>query len=90
MDYKIVYTNSAAADIDKLEGETAKRIIEKLGFFVKSKDPVLYAKKLKGFNMDTYRFRIGDYRVIFRLDKESRALIVLVVLRVLHRKSAYK
>ena len=89
MDYKISYTDSAASDLDNLAHVNAKRIVGKLDFFLKSGDPLSYAKKLKGIKIDTYRFRIGDYRVLFRLDKERHTLVVLVVLRIVHRKSAY-
>jgi len=43
-----------------------------------------------GFETDTYRFRVGDYRVVFRLDPQNQQLVVLVVLRVRHRKEVYK
>ena len=89
MDYKILYTKSAASDINKLEELTAKRIVGKLDFFIKSGDPLSYAKKLKSLKKETYRFRVGDYRILFRLDKEQRKIVILVVLRIVHRKSVY-
>ncbi|MBN1495012.1 type II toxin-antitoxin system RelE/ParE family toxin [Candidatus Peregrinibacteria bacterium] len=89
MDYKITYTNSADNDLAKLEKDLAKRIITKLNFFLQSKNPLEYAKKLKGLKLDTYRYRIGDYRVIFRLNKENNTIVILVILRILHRKSVY-
>jgi mRNA interferase RelE/StbE len=42
-------------------------------------------KKLKG--RDAYRIRVGDYRVIYEIHDD--VLIVLVV-RVAHRREAYK
>ncbi|WP_456486560.1 type II toxin-antitoxin system RelE family toxin [Candidatus Alkanophaga liquidiphilum] len=33
----------------------------------------------------TYRFRIGDYRIIFDIDDDN-----MVILRIGHRKSIYK
>lgn len=35
--------------------------------------------------MGAYRFRIGDYRIIFNIEGEN-----IVILRVGHRKSIYK
>lgn len=90
MDYKLVYTRSAEKDLDKIDKNEAIKILLKIGEYVKLKDPLTKAKKLKGFEMDTYRFRVGDYRVIFRIDKESGDMVVLVVLKIAHRKDVYK
>jgi len=89
MDYSLIYTKSAEKDLAGLEPETAKRIIRKLDFYITQKDPLEYAKKLQGFEIDTYRFRIGDYRVIFRRDVKTNKLVILVVLKIAHRKEVY-
>jgi mRNA interferase RelE/StbE len=44
-----------------------------------------YAEPLKQSDLGSYRFRIGDYRVVFDLDGEK-----IVVLRVGHRRDIYK
>ena len=43
-------------------------------------------KKLKG-SLQTYRIRIGDYRVVYEV--ESKTLVV-IILRVRHQKEVYK
>lgn len=43
-------------------------------------------KPLKGELVDCYRYRIGDYRVIYRIDDSTKAVIVLVIS---HRRNAY-
>ena len=43
-------------------------------------------KKLKG-SQDMWRLRVGDWRVILRLDREQG---ILYVLRVRHRREAYR
>ncbi len=48
-----------------------------------------FAKKLKGFKIATYRFRVGVYRVIFRKDQKTKRLVILTVLRVAHRREVY-
>ena len=70
MNYKLVYTRRASKDIQKLE---------------KSEKPLKYASALINSELGMYRFRIGDYRVIFDIDKEN-----IVVLRVGHRKDIYR
>jgi len=48
-------------------------------------DPFKYAEKLTDPKLGTYRFRIGDYRVIFDMEETD-----IVVLRVGHRKDIYR
>lgn len=81
--HKILITDRAVRDIEKLDLVTKKRIGEKLKLF--SSNPLKYAKKLINPQIGSYRFRIGDFRVIFDLTDDS-----IVVLRVGHRKSIYK
>jgi mRNA interferase RelE/StbE len=90
MDYKIVYTKLSQKDLGRLDPALVQRILKKVDEYAKRRDPLEFAKKLKEFVVDTYRFRVGDYRVIFRLDPQSQQLVILVVLRVRHRKEVYK
>ncbi len=90
MDYKVVYTQLSQKDLDRLDASVVRRILKKVDEYSKRKDPLEFAKKLTGFTLDTYRFRVGDYRVVFRLDPQTQQLVILVVLRVQHRKEVYK
>ena len=90
MDYKVVYTKFSQKDLDKLNSSVVRRILKKVDGFSKQTDPLEFAKKLTGFVIDTYRFRVGDYRVVFRLDPQNQQLVILVLLRVRHRKEVYK
>jgi mRNA interferase RelE/StbE len=81
--YKILITDRASRDIEKLDISTKKRIGERLKSF--SSNPLNYAKKLINPKIGSYRFRIGDYRVIFDIVDDS-----IVILRVGHRGSIYK
>lgn len=44
-------------------------------------------RKLKGYNPETWRYRIGDYRVFYSVDDAER---IVFVLSVDNRKDAYK
>ena len=90
MDYKVVYTKLSQKDLDRLDPSIVRRILKKVDELSKRADPLEFAKKLTGFVIDTYRFRVGDYRVVFRLDPQNQQLVILVVLRVRHRKEVYK
>ncbi len=83
MTYKLVYTQRAIKDIRKLEQSTKKRIGRALVRY--EEDPLKYAEKLIDPRLGTYRFRIGDYRVVFDLEGNK-----IIVLRVGHRKDIYK
>lgn len=90
MAYKFVYTRQAEKDLAKLDNPIAVKIFKKLDLFIKLADPFVKAKKLTGFEIPTYRFRVGDYRVVFRKDEKTGHLVILVVLRIAHRKDVYK
>ena len=83
MTYKLVYTQRAIKDIRKLEQISKKRIGRALIRY--EEDPLKYAEKLIDPRLGTYRFRIGDYRVVFDLEGNE-----IIVLRVGHRKDIYK
>ena len=83
MKYRLVYTNRAIKDIQRLEPAVKKRIGKTLLRY--EEDPLKYAVRLTESELGTYRFRIGDYRAIFDLEGNE-----IVVLRVGHRRDIYK
>jgi mRNA interferase RelE/StbE len=44
-------------------------------------------KALKGELAGRYRYRVGDYRVIYRIDDDAADVIVLLIK---HRRDAYE
>ncbi|MBI4272980.1 type II toxin-antitoxin system RelE/ParE family toxin [Candidatus Uhrbacteria bacterium] len=87
--YVISFADIALKDLDSLDKKTARRIIDKLDFFVKTENPFRYAQKLKDATQGEYRFRIGNYRVVFDIDSQG-GVVVLVILLVRHRKDVYR
>lgn len=81
--YKIFLTQRALKDLESIDKKTRNRIAMKLKKL--AQEPLEQARKLTNPEIGTYRFRIGDYRVIFDLDNES-----VVILRIGHRKNIYK
>lgn len=86
--HQIIYTEHAANDLRDLEKKTARRIINKIYFFSQQKNPIKFAKKLKNSALGQYRFRIGDYRALFDVDKKGN-IQILMILRIKHRKDIY-
>jgi len=61
--YTLIYTRRAERDIAGLDLKTKERIGKTLLRY--REEPLRYAEKLSDPILGTYRFRIGDYRVIF-------------------------
>ena len=89
MKYNLVFTKTAVKDIEKLDTITKKHIQKKFEYFINLPSPLSVAKKLNNFEIGEYRWRVGDYRVIFDLEKE-KSVNSVIVLRVSHRKEVYK
>ena len=83
MKYRLVYTKRALRDIERLDIVVKKQISNKI--LLLAKDPLENAKKLISFRLGQYRWRIGNYRIIFDIEGSD-----IVVLRVRHRKEIYK
>ena len=83
MKYRLVYTRRAERDIRSLEPSTKERIGKSLLRY--AEEPLKFAEKLSDPILGEYRFRIGDYRVIFDIEGNE-----IVVLRVGHRREIYK
>ena len=83
MTYIIIISDSALKQLGKLEKSVQERILNALERI--RVRPESFVTKLVG--EQGYKFRVGDYRVI--LDIEKYKLIILI-LKVGHRKSVYK
>jgi mRNA interferase RelE/StbE len=87
--YHVQYSKNARRDINSIELNTARRISKKIMFFASQEDPLKFAKPIKDNEMGDYRFRIGDYRVLFDLDQKGN-IRILTILRIKHRKDIYR
>ena len=83
MSHRLFYTHRAIKDIERLDPQIKERIGKTLLRY--EHDPLKYAEKLTQSAIGSYRFRIGDFRVVFDLEEEE-----IVVLRVGHRREIYK
>lgn len=83
MQYSLLYTKTAVKDIKKLDIVAQKRLKKKLELL--ASDPLHYSKKLVHSDLGTYRYRVGDYRIVFDLEGKD-----IIILRVGHRREIYK
>jgi mRNA interferase RelE/StbE len=81
--FKFVFTQRALRDLETIDTGTQRRIALKLREY--AGEPLRNARKLIHPKIGMYRFRIGDYRVIFDVDDGT-----IVVLRIGHRSTIYK
>ena len=81
--YRLEISHVAHKQIEVLSPRFAQRINEAISQLADEPRPV-GAKKLMG--IEGYRIRVGDYRVLYVVNDESR---LIVVYRVKHRREAY-
>lgn len=82
---RYVLTPSAISSLKKLSVADRKRIFEKLDFFFATENPLSFAKHLHESELGSYRFRIGDFRIIFDVKKDVADIIMIG-----NRKDIYK
>ena len=82
---QINYTKSAIIDLQSLPRDIQKRIAKKMRFYAEVEDPIGFAEKLTEHKDADFRFRIGEYRVMFDLLKNE-----IYILKIKHRKDVYK
>ena len=83
MAYQILYVKSVLKDTQKLDNVTKKRLKKKIEIYLKN--PLKYATKLISPALGTYRWRIGNYRVVFDLKDKQ-----IIVLKIKHRREIYR
>lgn len=83
MTFEIIWTRKAAKDLKAIDKKIARRIYEEIEV-LKSQNNV-FLEKVKG--QEFYKYRIGKYRVFIDKYPASKKLVIL---RIIHRRKAYK
>jgi mRNA interferase RelE/StbE len=83
MTYRILYTEEAARRIGKLD----KAVKERVGKAIKklSEQPDL-GKRLTGLLSDRWSYRVGDWRILYKVKKNE---VLILILTVGHRREVY-
>lgn len=88
MAWTIEFLPEAVKELKKLDRTAAARIIKTLEERIAVlDDPRTLGSALTGGHAGYWRWRIGDYRVVARIEDEQ---IVIVVVRVAHRREVYR
>ena len=83
-EFQVYLLQTASKELKKLAKDTQTQINDQIKKLV---DPyqVRY-KKLKG-SENTYRLRVGKFRVVYKIYDNER---VVVIIRIAHRKKVYR
>ena len=83
---RIEWTTRAVRDMRRLNPQDRERIIGRIERY--ASDPAAFARQVISLTGSPFRrIRVGNYRVIFRIERE--AVAIMLVLRVRHRREAY-
>ena len=88
MKYSVEYTRTAVKQLKKMD----KKIVALILTFVEEKlvaceNPRSIGKALRGNLNDIWRYRVGDYRIIAKIEDE---LVIITIVEIGHRKDMYE
>lgn len=83
MEYRL--TPDALRDLQKFSRDVQRRIINKLNFYSRYPNPLVFARQLTNAIAGKFRFRIGDYRIIFNVIQNK-----MIIHAIGHRREVYK
>jgi mRNA interferase RelE/StbE len=85
--FHVEFTKSAKKEFDQIPARIQNKVLEGLALLeINPFSDLLQIKKIKGVE-SLYRFRVGDYRVVFEVRK--KVLLVLII-KIGHRKEIYR
>lgn len=83
--WKIFYESSATKFLKKVDKNTKVKILKYLQKIIHN--PKSFGKALTGNKIGLWRYRVGDYRIICRIQNKE---LTVLVLDIGHRKDIYK
>jgi mRNA interferase RelE/StbE len=81
--YNLIFEKRALDSLNKLDKQIKQRIWDKLQLC--KEDPFRFLEHLE--DIDGFKLRVGDYRVIMDVDNSTKTIKVL---KVGHRKNIYE
>ena len=81
---KFEWTKDALDDLEKIDKSIVQRILNKISWFSHHFTNIT-PEPLSGDLSGTYKLRIGDWRVIYTVEKD-----VIVIQAIGHRREVYK
>ena len=89
MAWKVDLDSAAERDLDKLDPQTARRILAFLhGGVATLDDPRSIGEALKGSNLgEFWKYRVGDYRIISSIED---GVFRILVVKIGNRREVYR
>lgn len=88
MAWTIEFVPAAAKELKALDRQAARRIVKTLEERIAAADdPRTLGAALVGEHAGYWRWRIGDYRVIARIEDER---VTILLVRMAHRREVYR
>ena len=89
MAWKVELDRAAERDLDKLDPQTARRILAFLhGRLAPLDDPRNLGEALKGSKLgEFWKYRVGDYRIISSIED---AVLRILIVQIGNRKEIYR
>ncbi len=84
--YQVVFAPSTEKSLRRLGKGVQQRLLDRLKWLAKHFDETK-AEGLTGEFAGLLKLRVGDYRIIYRVDRKKR---ILAVIEVGHRRSIYR
>ena len=83
--FRVEYAKSVTKDLKSLPKPLRARALN-VAEDILARDPY-QGKPLAGPYKGVYRFRVGEYRIVYSIEKER---LVVLVLRIRHQKDVYR
>ena len=88
MAWRIDFSPEAEKQLARIDRPFAQRIVTFLRERIASaEDPRRLGKPLKGVLREFWRYRIGDYRIVTRIEDDR---VLVLVVRIAHRREVYR
>lgn len=88
MTWRVEWDDRARKELRKLDNPVQKEILNYLrARIVESKNPRLFGHNLSRNKAGLWRYRVGNYRLICRIDDD---ILVVLIVGVGHRKEVYE
>lgn len=82
--YIYEFTSKSLKQLKKIDKQTQRLLLGKIDFYCKQ-EMFLTSEHLTDKKIGSYRFRIGDYRIIFDIDGK-----MITILSIGHRRDIYR
>ncbi|MCI7344268.1 MAG: type II toxin-antitoxin system RelE/ParE family toxin [Fusobacterium necrophorum] len=88
MRYQVEFTKAASKKFQKLDSSIKKILLSWITKNLQNcSNPRAFGKALKGNLSDKWRYRVGDYRIMAKIEDSK---IIITIVDIGHRKDIYE